>query len=331
MRFIQLGRREFITLLGATAASWPLVARAQQGANILRIAVLNGGTAAGTKDRDECFQDGLRQLGWIEGRNIAIERRWNEGNTASAPALAAELVDLTPNLIVTSGTPAAQAMQRATSNIPVVFTMVSDPVASGIVTNLARPASNITGVSNFFPAMISKLLELIETATDARRIAVLHDPTNPGKQLDVRSLQENGNILGVTIDSIGVRSAEDVDTAFATMAKEPPGALIVLVDSVTLGNMHRIVDHSARLRLPTMSQERTFVELGGLMSYSLNYCEHFRRAATYVDRILKGEKPSTLPIEQPSTFQFVVNLKAARALGLNLPPAILAFANEVIE
>ncbi len=327
-------RREFIVALGLGAVAFvrPFAARAQQGTKIARIGVLSGGTAAGTRERDKCFEEGLHQLGWIEGQNIVIERRWAEGNTARTPALAAEIVRLAPDLIVTSGTPSAQAVQRATSDIPVVFNMVSDPVASGIVTSLARPNANITGVSNFFPAMISKLLELIETASGARRIAVLHDPSNPGKQLDVRMLRESGRALGVAIDPVGLHSStEDVGAAFAAMEKAPPGALIVLVDSITLSHVQQIVTNAARLRLPAIYQERTFVEAGGLMSYALNYCQHFRRAAAYVDKILKGEKPSNLPIEQPATFQFVVNLKAAKVLGLNLPPTILTFADEVIE
>jgi putative tryptophan/tyrosine transport system substrate-binding protein len=209
--------------------------------------------------------------------------------------------------------------------------MVSAPVASGIVPSLARPNANITGVSNFFPAMISKLLELIETASGARRIAVLHDPSNPGKQLDIRYLQESGRAMQISIDPVALHSAEDVNAAFATMARTPPGALIVLVDSITISNMQPIVKHAAELRLPAIYQERTFAELGGLMSYALNYCQHLRRAAAYVDRILKGEEPSNLPVEQPVKFQFVVNLKAARAIGLNLPQTILVFADEVIE
>jgi putative ABC transport system substrate-binding protein len=179
--------------------------------------------------------------------------------------------------------------------------------------------------------MISKLLELIETVSGAKRIAVLYDPTNLGKQLDVGMLQESGRASGITIDPVGIHSADAVDTAFAAMAKVPPGALIVLVDGITLGNKERIVRAAARLHLPAIYQERTFVESGGLMSYALNYCQHFQRAAAYVDKILKGQRPASLPIEQPATFQFVVNLKAARILGLNLPPPILAFADDVIE
>lgn len=323
-------RRDFICALGATC-TWPLPSRAQQVAKVRRIAVLNGGTQSGTKERDKCFEDGLRQLGWIEGQNIAIERYWAGGNTSRIAALAAELVSRAPDLIVTSGTPSAQAMQRATRDIPVVFNMVSDPVASGVVTNLARPNANVTGVSNFFPAMIGKLLELLETTSSAKRVAVLHDPSNIGKQLDVRMLGESGLALGVTIDPLGLRNAEDIDTAFATIAKTQAGALIVLVDGVTLSHVKQIVTNAARLRLPAIYQERTFVDAGGLMSYALNNCQHFQRAAAYVDKILNGQKPSSLPIEQPATFQFVVNLKTAKALGLDLPPKILAFADEVIE
>ena len=182
-------RRNFLGLLGVAAALRPGLARAQTG-KIARIGMLSGGTPAGTKDRDKCLDDGLRELGWIEGQNLAVERRWAEGSVAREPALAEELVRLRPDLIVTSGTPAAQAAQHATRDIPVVFTMVSDPVASGVVSNLARPNGNITGVSNFFPAMISKLFELIVTASGAKRIAVMYDPSNPGKQLDMRYLQE---------------------------------------------------------------------------------------------------------------------------------------------
>jgi putative tryptophan/tyrosine transport system substrate-binding protein len=323
-------RRQFLSILGYASVASPLAARAQQGKRA-RIAILNGGTAAGTKDRDACFDDGLRALGWVEGQNIVIERRWAEGSVARLPALAAEVVGLGPDLIVTSGTPAAQAMQHATGNIPVVFNMVSDPVASGIVTNIARPDANITGVSNFFPAMISKLLELIETAAGAKRIAVLFDPSNPGKQIDLRYLQDSGRTMQIAVEPAPVHSAEDVNAAFAALAKNPPGALIVLVDAVTISNMEPIVKQVAALKLPAIYQERTFVELGGLMSYALNYCQHMQRAATYVDKILKGEKPTDLPVEQPATFQFVVNLKTAKAIGLTVPQTLLTFADEVIE
>ena len=323
-------RREFLTLAGGAAAFAPLAAHAQPG-KVARIGMLSGGTPAGTKDRDACFDQGLRDLGWIEGQNIFIERRWAEGVAAREPALAAELVRLRPDLIFTSGTPAAQAMQHATSEIPIVFSMVSDPVASGIVPNLAHPNANITGVSNFFPAMISKLLDLIVTASGAKRIAVLHDPGNPGKQVDLHYLQDSARAIQVSIEPVPLHNTDDVNAAFAAMAKNLPGAVIVLVDAVTISNMQLIVRQVAALKLPAIYQERTFVELGGLMSYALNYCQHLRRAAAYVDKILKGEKPSALPVEQPATFQFVINRKAAQAIGLTLPQIILAFADEVIE
>ena len=323
-------RRDFLGGAAGAGLAWPRIAWAQSS-KPKRLGLLNGGTPAGTRERDKCFQDGLRQLGWIEGQNVVFESRWANGDTARVPGLAAELVRLSPDLIMTSGTPSAQAMRRATQDIPVVFNMVSDPVASGVVTNLARPEGNITGVSNFFPAMIGKLLELIETASSARRIAVIHDPTNAGKQLDVRTLQDSAKAMGVTIEPLPVRNGQDIETAFKAMTTNRPDALIVLVDGVTLNHGKEIVHGVAEQRLPAIYQERTFVELGGLMSYALNYCQHFRRAADYVDKILKGAKPSSLPVEQPSTFQFVVNLKAAKAIGITLPAKILAFADDVIE
>jgi len=323
-------RREFLALFGAMGMATPHTASAQHG-KVVRIGMLSGGTPAGTKDRDACFDQGLRDLGWIEGQNIVIERRWAEGNVAREPVLAQELVQLRPDLIFTSGTPAAQAAQHVTSEIPVVFSMVSDPVASGLVPNLAHPNANITGVSNFFPAMISKLLDLIVTTSGAKQIAVLHDPGNPGKQVDLRYLRESARTIPVSIEPVPLHNTDDVNAAFAAMAKFPPDAAIVLIDAVTISNMQLIVKQVAALKLPAIYQERTFVELGGLMSYALNYCQHVRRAAAYVDKILKGAKPSDIPVEQPATFQFVVNRSAARAIGLKLPQTILAFADDVIE
>jgi putative ABC transport system substrate-binding protein len=186
-------------------------------------------------------------------------------------------------------------------------------------------------VSNFFPAMIGKLLELIKTVSGAKRFAVLYDSRNPGKQVDVRGLQENARVLGIEIELLSVGNTAEVNAVFANMKKNPPGALIVLVDSVTLSNMQGIVEQAAKLRIPAMYQERAFVELGGLMSYALNYCTHMARAAAYVDKILKGDKPSGLPVEQPSSFEFVINLKTAKTLGVTVPPMVLAIADQVIE
>jgi putative ABC transport system substrate-binding protein len=326
-------RRDVIRGLGSAPflISGPFAATAQIGAKIPRFASLSGGSVEGTKERDACFYDALAKLGWIEGKTITIERRWASGNISRLPALAAELMALKPDVVMTSGTPSAKAMQQADHDIPMVFNMVSDPVASGVVASLARPTANITGVSNFFPAMIGKLLELIKTISGATSFAVLYDPNNPGKQIDVRDLQDNARTLGVTVEPAPTPNAAAVETAFAAMADKRPGALIVLVDAVTINNRQTIVDHAAKLRLPAIYQERTFVTEGGLMSYALDYCAHFARAAAYVDKILKGEKPSNLPVEQPSTFELVVNLKTAKTLGVSVPPTILAVADHVIE
>jgi len=324
-------RREFLASLAGSLAGWPLAADAEARETQLRLASLSGGSEAGTRERDGCFYDELARLGWVEGRNIIVDRRWASGKLSSLPALAAELVALRPDVLMTSGTNAAQAMQHASHGIPMVFNMVSDPVASGIVTNLARPTANITGVSNFFPAMIGKLLELIQTVSGARSFAVLYDPGNPGKQVDVRVLKEIGLPSGLAIEPLPVRGEADVEAAFQTMAQSPPKALIVLVDAVTISNQRRIVDGAGRLGVPAIYQERSFVEAGGLMSYALDYCAHFHRAAAYVDKIFRGEKPAAIPVEQPSTFELIVNAKTAKAMGISIPPTILAVADRVIE
>lgn len=324
-------RREFLASLVGSMAGWPLSADAQGREKQLRLASLSGGSEAGTRERDSCFYNELARLGWTEGRNIIVDRRWASGKLTSLPALAAELVALRPDVVMTSGTPAAQAMQRANHSIPMVFNMVSDPVASGIVTNIARPTANITGVSNFFPAMIGKLLELIEAVSGARRFAVLYDPANAGKQVDVRMLKEIGQQSGLAVDTLPVRGEAEIDAAFEAMVRSPPKALIVLVDAVTISNQQRIVDGVSRLGVPTIYQERSFVEAGGLMSYALDFCAHLRRAATYVDKVLRGEKPSSLPVEQPSTFELIINAKTAKAQNIDIPPTILALADHVID
>jgi putative ABC transport system substrate-binding protein len=240
-----------------TAAGWPLTADGQTSEKMPRLASLSGGSETGTSERDACFYDELKKLGWIEGRNIIVDRRWASGKLSELPALAAELVALRPDVLMTSGTPSAQAMQRVSAGIPMVFNMVSDPVASGIVTNLARPTANITGVSNFFPAMIGKLLELIQTVSGAKRFSVLYDPNNPGKRQDIHMLQETGQTSGIAFDSVPLRGQADVDVAFQAMAQSTPKALIALVDAVTISNQRRIVDGANRLGIPAIYQERS--------------------------------------------------------------------------
>lgn len=247
-------------------------------------------------------------------------------------ALAEELIRPTPDLIFAAGTPAAQELQRATRDIPVVFAMVSDPVASGIVKSLPRPEANVTGVSNFLPATTGKLLEFAKAVVPkASRVAFLYDPANAGKLLELQELRASGPVQGVTIEPHELRTSADIERAFVAMTKAPPGALIIPTDGVTLRSRNQIVELAAKMRRPAIHQTREFVDAGGFMSYGLNVCQHFRGVASYVDKILKGAKPGDLPVEQPSTFELIINLKTAKALGLKTPQSLLLRADRVIE
>jgi putative ABC transport system substrate-binding protein len=325
-------RREFITLLGGAAAAWPLAARAQQAGKTYRIGFLSSFTAEGGKELTDCFRKGLEQLGWIEGRNIKSEYRWAGGIAERYAALAQELARLNLDLIVSNSTPAAQALQRVIRDVPVVFISVSDPVASGIVKSLARPEANITGFSNFLPATTGKLPELLKSVNPhLSRLIVFHNPDNPAKTLEIRELQASGFSLGMTIQPIELRNLEEIERAFSTLDQTNPVALVVLADGLTLSNRERIAELAVKNRLPAIYQTRDFTEVGGLMSYGLNFCQHFGRAAIYVDKILKGAKPADLPVELPTTFELVINLKAAHAIGLTIPESFLLRADEVIE
>jgi putative ABC transport system substrate-binding protein len=327
----QMRRREFICVM-AGAAAWPLPLSAQESGTPKRLGVLAGAFTSKDKGWFECFVAGLRDLGWIEGKNVSIEYRWTEGISERYPLLAAELVRLNPDLILASTTPGAQAVQRATRTIPIVFISVSDPVTSGIVASFARPQGNLTGVSNFQPSMSGKLLELLKAAApNASRFGVLHNPSNAGKVLEVHELQAGGQVLGVVIEPLEVRSTDDFERTFLVLARSSCNALITLADGVTIAHRQRIVDYAKRNRLPTIFQISEFAKAGGLMSYGVNYCHHYRRAATYVDKILKGAKPADLPVELPSTYELVINLKTARALDLTIPKSLLISADEVIE
>jgi putative tryptophan/tyrosine transport system substrate-binding protein len=331
MHFHQLERRKFITLLGG-AVAWPLTARAQSVQRAYRIGYLSSYSAESGKALLACFQDGLRQLGWVEGANLHFDYRWSGGAAATLPALAAELVSLNPDLIFVASTPGTQAMKKATRQIPVVFAGVSDPVASGIVPSLARPEGNITGVSNFLPATSGKLLELLrEVVPTATRFAVLRDPNNAGKQFELAELQQAAREMGVVLEAADARSVNDIEDAFSTISKMGPDALITLLDGVTLTSRHRIAEWATSRRLPAIYQIKDFVAAGGLMSYGLNYCQHYRRPATYVDKILRGTKPADLPVELPTTFELIVNLKAAKAIGLTIPETFIWRADEAIE
>ena len=324
-------RREFITLLGGTAAMWPLGVRAQQSGKMFRIGYLSSFTANAGKDLVGCFGKGLEQFGWIEGKNISIEYRWAEGRAEQFPLLATDLARRNLDLIASNGTLAALALQRATRDIPVVFISVSDPVGSGIVTSLARPGANVTGVSNFSPATAGKMLELIKLAVpQASHVSFVFDP-NPGKELDFKEIETAARSIGVKAEPLRVHTAEDIDNAFDAMVQARSDALIIGADPVTLSNRGRIVTLAAKNRIPTIYQIRDFVDAGGLISYGLNFCQHFRSAAIYVDKILKGVKPADLPVELPTKFELVINLKTAKALGIEVPLTMLYRADEVIE
>jgi len=322
-------RREFLALVGS-GALWPFATRVDAASSPRRVAFLSSNTAAAGRPLLRCLMAGLRDRDWIDGQTLALDLRWK--GAEGYPAAAAELAARKPDLIVATGTPAALAAQHATSEIPVVFVAVSDPVASKIVASLARPAGNVTGVSNFLPATIAKLLDYLRTVAPAvRRVAVLYDTANPGKLLEVGELRKAGAAAGVEIVSAGVRLAGDLDRAFAMILQSHCGSLITLQDGVTLGNRTGIVAFAATNRLPAIYQIREFADAGGLMSYGLNYCQHYRSAAPYIDRILKGAKPADLPVELPTTFELVINLKTARALGLAIPAMLTAVADDVIE
>ena len=333
MQFDQLKRREFITLLGGAAAAWPLAARAQQpAAKVPRIGFLGNSTADLEANLVGPFRDGLRALGYEEGRNIVIEYRWAEGEYERFPALIAELVASNVDVIVTAGTPASLAVKKATTTIPLVMVAVGDPVATGLVASLARPGGNITGLTSISVEMEGKRLELLrEVVPKVSHIAVLWNAASPIQVIEEGEVRAAARVLGIKMLSLGVRTREEIDDALATIIGERPDALLVLADRLFLHHRTRIMDFAAQERLPGVQAYRELVEAGGLMSYGPSYADMHRRAAAYVDKILKGAKPADLPVERPVKFELVVNLKAAKALGLTIPPSVIFRADEIIE
>jgi putative ABC transport system substrate-binding protein len=322
-------RRDFIILLGG-ATAWPLVARAQ--GRIPRVGFMGNSTAALEVNLVDSFREGLRELGYEEGRNIAIEYRWADGRYERFAALVAELIAAKVDVIVTAGTPAALAVKEATSTVPLVMVAVGDPVGTGLVPSLARPDGNLTGLSSVAPDLEGKRLELLrEIVPSVSRIAVFINSVNPFHATSMRQAQSAGKTLGVKVQQYDIRKSEDLDGAFAAIRKERPDALLILADRVFLHNRERIVDFTEEQRLPNVSAYKEVVEAGGLMSYGPSYEDMHKRAAIYVNKILKGAKPGNLPIEQPTKFTLVVNLKAAKALGISMPPAVLSRADDVIE
>ena len=325
-------RREFITLIGGVAAGWPLAARAQQPGKVYRIGFLGNSTAALEANLVGPFRDGLRDRGYVEGRDIVIEYRWADGRYERFPALIAELIALKVDAIVTAGTPASLAVKNATTTIPLVMVAVGDPVATGLVASLARPGGNITGLSSMSVEMEGKRLELLrEVIPKTSHIAVLWNAASPVQVIEEGEVRAAAHVLGMKMLSLGVRTREEIDDALAAIIRERPDAFLVLADRLFLHHRTRIMDFAAQHRLPGVHAYRELVEAGGLMSYGPSYADMHRRAAMYVDKILKGAKPSDLPVERPAKFELVVNLKAAKTLGITMPLPLLARADEVIE
>ncbi len=314
-----------IAVLGVVA-----MAQAQQAKKVPRIGLLVPGSESAFSIRTEAFRQGLRELGYVEGKNIAIEYRWAEGNLDRLPALAAELVLLKVDLIFASGN-AARAAKSATRTIPIVATS-ADPVGTGLVASLARPGGNITGLSLLSPELSGKRLELLkETVPKLSRVAVLLNPTAANSPSDLKETQTAARSLGMQLQLLEARSPDKFDPSFSAMMREHAGALVVTTDLMFLDNRTRIVSLAAKNRLPVMYYDRSFVEAGGLMSYGADIDDLFRRAATYVDKILKGAKPADLPVEQPTKFELVINLKTAKQIGLTIPPNVLVRADKVIK
>ena len=327
---LNMRRREFIALLGS-AAAWPFAAHAQQPAGkILRLAVLQPG--APPEPLVEAFRQRLRELGYVEGRNLVLEYRWAEGKLDRLADLARELSGLKVDVITTMSTPAALAARNATATIPIVFTAVGDPVGAGVVPSLARPGGNATGISLLATELSAKRLEILrEIAPATSRVAMLWNDTNPGMVLRAHEAQDAATRLGVAVQSVGVHDLISFDAAFAAIESDRADALLTLVDPFTREHRKRIVDYAAQRRLPAIYEAREFVDSGGLASYGPSLVAIQRRAAEYVDKIFRGTKPSDIPVEQPTKFDLVVNLKTAHALGIEVPPTLIARADEVIE
>jgi len=322
-------RRAFITLLGG-AAAWPLAARAQQPGKLPTIGFLGGSTPAAQLQWTAAFVQRLRELGWAEGRNVAIEYRWAEGRSERYTEIAAEFVRLKVNVIVTAGASVVAAKQ-ATSVIPIVFAVAADPLGTGLVASLARPGGNVTGLSNQAADLAAKRLELLrEVVPGLRRLAIMANIDYPAVVLEMREFQAAAGTLGLEVATLEIRRGEDIVPAFEAIEGRTD-ALYVCADPLVVTHKVRINTLALAARLPTMHSLREHVETGGLMSYGPNFPDLFRRAADYVDKILRGAKPSDLPVEQPTKFDFVVNVTTAKALGLTIPPTLLARADEVIE
>ena len=318
-------------LLATVFLATDSLSAAQKSAQVPRIGYLSAGPS-GPSPNIEVFRQGLRALGYVEGQTITIEYRYAAGRDDRLADLAAELVRLKVELIVTDSSPAARAAKQASKTIPIVMSASGDPIGTGLIASLARPGGNITGLTHLSPELSGKRLELLkETFPKASRVAVLWNGANPDKASDFRETEAAARAFGVQLQSLEVRTANDFDKAFVAATSKRAQALITLSDPLTGSHGRRILDFTLKNRLPAMYGEKGFVEAGGLMAYGHIPAELHRRAATYVDKILKGTKPAELPVEQPTKFEFIINLKAAKQIGLTIPPNVLVRADRVIK
>ena len=326
-----IGRREFITLVGGAAAGWPLAVVAQQAGKLPTIGFMGAASPSIESQRVAAFVQRLRELAWIDGRNLAIEYRWAEGRDERYAEIAAEFVRLKVDVIVTVATPATLAAKQATAVIPIVFVTASDPVGTGLVASLARPGGNVTGLANQISDAGGKKLEVLrEVVPGLRRLAIMANVGNPASALDMGEARATARTLGLEVITSEIRRAEDIAPAFEAL-KDRADALYLSPDPLMNTNRTRINILALGARLPTMHGARDFVEAGGLMSYGPNLLGQYRRAADIVDKMLRGAKPNDIPVEQPTKFDLVINLTTAKALGLTIPPTLLARADEVIE
>ena len=324
-------RREFIALLGG-AAAWPVTARAQQPGKRPIVGFLGDSTPVGESERAAAFARRLHDLGWIEGRTIAIEYRWADGRSERLAEIAAEFAQLKVDIIVTAGTPAVMAAKQAAPVVPIVFAAAGDPVGAGLVTTLARPGGNVTGLSVLSVDLAGKRLDLLrEAISNLGRLAIMGNVGNPIVVLELGELQAAARMLGLQVDTLEIRRSQDIAPALEAV-KGRADALLVCQDLLTRGSTRlRINTLALAARLPGMHASRELIEAAGLMSYGPNFVDLYRRAGDYVDKILRGAKPADLPVEQPTKFDLVINLITARALGLTISPTLLAAADEVIE
>jgi len=326
-------RRAFLGTLAGGLLAAPFTADAQPAGKVYRVGYLTAGSVTANPRVLEAFRQGLRELGWVEGQNIVIEYRSAEGHFDRLPDLAAELVRLKVDVIVAAPTPAVLAAKSATGTVPIVGVSLTGPVELGLIASLARPGGNVTGVSySVGTDIFGKDLELLkEIVPKVRRVAVLSNPDGPAQPITIRNVKDAARSLGLQLQLVEARGPGDFNGAFAAMARERVGALFVVTDPVFIPHRARLVDLAAKNRLPSIFTQRADVEAGGLISYGPNFSDMYRRAAIYVDKILKGARPADLPVEQPTKFELVINLKTAKALGLTIPPPLLARADEVIQ